>query len=153
MSRNTANASACRPDRYRASISCPRSRSRVGNSCTSAVSSPTSSTERPRASSASRHSSHARERDSSHLVAAARTTSLSTPVNAAPRHSANAARNPATASASRPAVTSVRARATSDSNSHRSNSTGPDASRYPPEAVRSASGGNSRRSRDTQLCT
>jgi len=76
--------------RYRARMSCPRSRSRSGCSATSASSSPTTAAWRPRARSASTRSSTAASRSSvSRVTSPSAKDSWATSARAGPRHSAS----------------------------------------------------------------
>ena len=88
-----SSASACRPARYSASISCPRSRSRSGCSATSVSSSPTSSGVRPASRSASSRSSSAASRSSSsRRDLAPANVSKANSASGGPRQSASASR-------------------------------------------------------------
>ena len=88
-----SSASAGRPERYKASTSWRRSRSRKGCSSTSASSSGTRSAWRPSARSSSMRSSSAATRSSSRCAAAAATGSPSRSARTGPRQSASARRS------------------------------------------------------------
>ncbi len=136
MRRQTSSASACRPDRYSASISCSCTGSRSGCSWTSALSSPTTSSCRPSSRSSRTRSMTAASRESSSSAAPRRTRSLRTPASAGPCQRPSALRRAATASDLRSASTCARAVSTRPVNCAVSSSAAGISSRYPGERVR-----------------
>ena len=130
-SANAASASACRPHRYSASISCPLNRSLSGCARTSSVSWPAASAARPSSSRTSMCSSVAVSRCS---PSPARTISAhgpGMPSSATPCHSPIADSSDAAAADRSPARRDSRAAASRPANSSASSWPGDSRSRYP----------------------
>ena len=128
-SRKTRNASAWRPDRYRATISSPRARSRSGCSAVSAASSGTAATCCPWSSIRSARSSAAVVRNSASRWRSASANGPGTPANGWPRHSASASFTAHAAPSVSPAARSPRARSRHSSKCPASRPPGPRRSR------------------------
>ena len=133
-SRKTRRASSCRPDRYRASINCPRTRSLSGFACTSGASSAEQRVVPVLARSRSRRRSSAPPHASSRAISAPAKGSSTKSSSAPPRHRPRASRSSATCW-SGGADCAARSRS---SNRAESSSSRPTSSRYPVWVVTSA---------------
>ena len=123
--RNARSASAWRPDRYNANISCPRSRSRKGIAAIAASRSGTKSASRPTANNASNRSSTVTARNSSRRAAAA--TAVGTSANspsASPRQRPSASSKHSSAEPVRASAGAARPSRTSRSKHNASTSSG-----------------------------
>jgi hypothetical protein len=152
VSRNNASASACRPDRYNASINAPANRSRCGNSAASTVNSATTPSSSPRANRTSARSSTAASRVSAKPCRRRSAAGPGSPANASPRHNPSAVAYNSSAAASSPARSADRARSNNLANSTESTLTPSAGSQYPP-GPRRMPHPSTRRSRDTYCCT
>ena len=153
-SRYASSASTWRPQRYRASINCPRTRSRNGCSATSPSSSPTSPACSPITRSASiRSSSASRRSSSSRAIAPCAKPSYAKSASGGPRHNANASRNRAPAARPSPDPSARRPSATSASKRSTSTSQPSVTSAYPPPRVTTKPSPSARRRFDTYTCT